>query len=171
VIVRVPDISSEVGGSAVNDCFSRKEAAIAWSAVQRTTWMAGNLRSRPAGEQLADALVAAVTGSYNNASEDGQPAQWLPGFRAMVSSEPALYGELLKAAAAAEAALARAISERIDGDSDALRPQVIAAVVVGAERAAVRHWLQTSKPRGSLVDTVRTAVRQALAGVAASGQS
>jgi hypothetical protein len=165
VIVRVPDLGAEVGESTVNECYSSKEAAIAWSAVQRTTWMAGNLRCRPTNEQLADALVAAVTGSYNNASEDGQPTQWLPGFRAMVSSEPALYAELLKASAAAETALARAIAERIDGESDALAPQVIAAVVVGAERAAVRYWLHTRKLRGSLVDTVRIAVQQALAGM------
>jgi hypothetical protein len=40
-------------------------------------------------------------------------------------------------------------------------------MVVGAERAAVMHWMQTRD--GSLVDTVRTAVRQATA--ALSGAS
>jgi hypothetical protein len=40
---------------------------------------------------------------------------------------------------------------------------VLAGVVVGAERAAVMHWLQTRE--GSLPQTVRAAVRQATAGL------
>jgi hypothetical protein len=40
---------------------------------------------------------------------------------------------------------------------------VLAAMVVGAERAAVRHWVASRK--GSLLQTVRAAVTQSVAGI------
>jgi hypothetical protein len=43
-----------------------------------------------------------------------------------------------------------------------LGSKVLAAVVVGAERAAVRHWMNQRPKAGSLVETVDAALRQAL---------
>jgi hypothetical protein len=39
---------------------------------------------------------------------------------------------------------------------------VIAAIVVGAERAAVSHWVQQDRKPGPLRETVRAAVQLAL---------
>jgi AcrR family transcriptional regulator len=59
--------------------------------------------------------------------------------------------------------MADAAGQRMDGAAGQLRARVLAGMVTGAERAAVMHWMQTHD--GSLVDTVRTAVRQAVAGL------
>jgi hypothetical protein len=50
-----------------------------------------------------------------------------------------------------------AASSRRDGSA------VLAAMVAGAERAAVMHWMRA--PSGSLVATVREAIEQAVAGI------
>jgi hypothetical protein len=47
-----------------------------------------------------------------------------------------------------------------------LRARVLAAMVAGAERAAVMYWMETRS--GSLAGTVRRAVEQAVAGIGAS---
>jgi hypothetical protein len=44
-----------------------------------------------------------------------------------------------------------------------LRSQVLAAMVSGAERAAVMHWMKAQS--GTLAATVRKAVAQAVAGI------
>jgi hypothetical protein len=112
---------------------------------------------------LSDALVTAVVGLYGPPAGKWLPANWLRDFRDLVSAEPALHGEYLRAASAAERALADAVAERMGDAAGQLRARVVAGMVVGAERAAVMHWMQTRD--GSLVDTVRTAVRQATAGL------
>ena len=43
------------------------------------------------------------------------------------------------------------------------RARVLAAIVMGAEQAAVRYWMENRS--GSLVATVRDALEQALAGI------
>jgi len=91
------------------------------------------------------------------------PAKWVRDFRDLVAAEPSLHGEYLRAASTAERALADAVVERMVGPHGQLRARVVAGMVVGAERAAVRHWMQTRD--GSLVGTVRIAVRQATAGL------
>ena len=45
-------------------------------------------------------------------------------------------------------------------------PQVLAAVVAGAEQAAVRYWVRQAKPSSTLPDVVRTAVAMAVRGMA-----
>jgi AcrR family transcriptional regulator len=163
--LRVPDIAAAAGVSTrtFNNYFSSKEAAIAWPATRRGGRMATNLLERPDDEPLGDALVAAVSDLYGPGQDDGLPPGWLAGFRTLVATEPSLHGEYLKASDAAERALARAIAERV-GDGDGLWTRVLAAMAVGAERAAVRYWLQQDR-QGSLVGMVRTAVKQAVAGI------
>jgi hypothetical protein len=48
---------------------------------------------------------------------------------------------------------------------DELWPKVLAAMVVSAERAAIRHWIQLDDPNVRFDATVREALEQALAGV------
>ena len=129
--------------------------------------MAEHLVGRPAGELLADALVATVADLYEPGEPDHIPAGWLQEFRAMVGAEPSLHGEYLKAAAASERALAAAIARRTGADQADLRPLVLAAVVVAAERAAILQWFRHAGAPGRLVDVIRAAVGLAVRGPAA----
>jgi AcrR family transcriptional regulator len=163
--VRVPEIARAAGVSTrtFNNYFSSKEEAIAWPAVEHAAAMARGLLDRPADEPLADALVEMVGGLYRPPRQEGLPPNWLRDFRGLVAREPALHGEYLKASEAAAQALARAIATRMHSGIDELRPHVVAAVVVGAERAAVMYWMASRKR--PLVQVVRDAVRQAVSGV------
>ena len=166
--VRVPQIAAATGVSprTFNNYFASKEAAIVWPTTRRAARLAANLDGRPAEEPLADALAAAVASMYEQNETDGLPSGWLHDFRALVAKEPALHGEYLKAAAAAEAALAGAIARRTGAEEDQLEPQVLAAVVAGAERAAVRYWVRQANASSTVTDVVRTAVGMAVRGMA-----
>jgi AcrR family transcriptional regulator len=163
--VRVPDIAEAVGVSprTFNNYFHSKEEAIVWPAAQHAASVASRLRDRPAGEPLGDALVAAVGALYGPRAAERLPANWMRDFRDLVAAEPSLHGEYLRAASTAERALGDAVAERMGGPAEQLWARVVAGMVVGAERAAVMHWMQTRD--GSLIDTVRTALRQATAGL------
>ncbi|MGD0559848.1 MAG: helix-turn-helix domain-containing protein [Streptosporangiaceae bacterium] len=164
--VRIPQIAEAAGVSTrtFNNYFSSKEAAIVWPTTLRAARLAVTLAERPAAEPLADAIVATIAGQYGTGEMDGLPAGWIDQFRALVAVEPALHGEYLKAAAAAETALADAIAHRAGIPAGQLEPQVLATVAVAAERAAILHWARTPAPRPSLVDTVRAAVSMAVRG-------
>jgi len=171
--VRIPQIAAAVGVSprTVNNYFPSKEAAIVWPTTLRAAGLADSLACRPAEEPLADAIVATVAGQAGNSEIAGLPPGWLDELRALVAVEPALHGEYLKAAAAAESALADAIARRagiLVGQLDCL---VLAAVAVAAERAAVLHWARTLAPRSSMADTVRTAVGMAVRCLARPGST
>jgi len=47
-----------------------------------------------------------------------------------------------------------------------LEPLELAAVVAGAERAAMLYWVRPATPSATLVDVVRTAVYMAIRGIA-----
>lgn len=162
--VRVPQIAAAVGVSprTFNNYFASKEQAIAWLAGRHAAGMAATLRDRPAAEPLGQALTEAVLGQYRSPREDGLPKYWLRDFRALVASDPALHGQYLSAVAAAERDLGDAIAER-EPSMGPLRSQVLAAMVSGAERAAVMFWMKAQS--GSLTATVREAVAQAVAGI------
>jgi AcrR family transcriptional regulator len=162
--VRVPQIAEAVGVSprTFNNYFSSKEAAIVFPTTLRAARMANELAERPGDEPLDDSLVAIVAGLYGPHGQDGLPAGWLDGFRALVATEPALHGEYLKAVAAGERSLAAAIASRIGAAPDDLEPLVLAAATVAAERAAVLHWYRQTTRRTPLVDVIRTAVDMAV---------
>lgn len=164
--VRVPEIAAEAGVSTrtFNNYFASKEEAIAWPATQRAGRMAANLGERSPEEPLAQALVNAITDLYSSARTDGLPTHWLRDFRSMVAKEPSLHGEYLKASVAAERELGEAVARRTHA-YDELQCRVLAAMVVGAERAAVMYWM--AHRQGPLMDAVRTAVIQATSGIEA----
>jgi AcrR family transcriptional regulator len=162
--VHVPEIAAAAGVSprTFNNCFPSKEAAIVWPASRRASRLADNLLAQPEPEALGSAIVAAVSDLYSAREEDGFPGQWLRKFRSLVAREPALHGEYLKPADAAEQALADSIRTRTGASDDELAPKVVAAIAVAAERAAVRHWIAQRQKPGPLVETVRAALKQAL---------
>ena len=165
--VRIPQIAAATGVSprTFDNYFASKEAAIAWPATWRASRLAANLTGRPE-EPLAGALVAAVASMYEQNEMDGLPPGWLRDFRALVAKEPALHGEYLKAAGAVEVALAGAIAWRTGAEEGQLEPQVLAAVVAGAERAAVLYWVRQPSTSSTLTDVVRTAIDMAVRGMA-----
>lgn len=165
--VRVPEIAEVAGVSTrtFNNYFSSKEAAIVWPARVRMAQMAADLLGRPADQALGDALVATVIGGYGGPEQHGLPRGWLRRFRSLVATEPGLHGEYLKATSDGEQALAEAIAQRGGASLNGLGYRVLAAMVLGAERAAVMHWIADAEHRGALVDDVRAAVQQAIAGV------
>jgi AcrR family transcriptional regulator len=162
--VRVPDIAAAAGVSprTFNNYFPSKEAAITWPATQRAAKLAEKLLARPPQETLREAIVAAVLELYAMRAEHDFLGPWLQGFRRLIVREPALYGEYLKVADAAERALWNAICTRTGASEEELWPRVLAAIAVGAERAAVRHWMTHRHNARPLVETVRAALEQAL---------
>lgn len=162
--LRVPQIAAAAGVSTrtFNNYFASKEQAIAWLAGRHAAGMATALRERSVDEPLGPALVEAVLGQYRPSREDRLPPHWLRDFRALVAREPALHGEYLTAVSSAERDLGDAIAERVPSFG-LLQARVVAAMVAGAERAAVMYWMQTRA--GSLMATVREAVEQAVAGI------
>jgi AcrR family transcriptional regulator len=166
--VRVPQIAAATGVSprTFNNYFPSKEAAIAWPATWRASCLAARLAARPPQEPLADALAEAVASTYEQNEIDGLPLGWLRGFRALVATEPALHGEYLKAAAAVETALAAAIARRAGAEESQLELQVLAALVAGAERAAVLHWARQPQAAMTLAAAVRTVIGAVVRGTA-----
>ena len=166
--VRVPQIAAATGVSprTFNNYFASKEAAIVWPTTWRGSRLAASLAGRPAGQPLADALVEATAGLYEEGEADELPAGWFRDFRALVAREPALHGEYLKATSAVEGALADAIARRIGADEGQLEPLVLAGVVAGAERAAVLYWARHAQDSSTLADVVRAAVGMAVRGMA-----
>jgi AcrR family transcriptional regulator len=164
--VRVPDIAAAAGVATrtFNNYFANKEEAIVWPAARHAIGVADQFRARPTAEPLGESLITAVANPYGPAAGQELPPNWLGQFRALVAAEPSLHGEYLKAAAAAQAALGDALAERIGGGaSGALKAHVLAGMVTGAERAGVMHWMRHRD--GTLLVTVRAAVRQAVAGL------
>jgi AcrR family transcriptional regulator len=159
--VRVPDIAAAAGVSTrtFNNYFPSKEAAIAWPTTERATLLAEGILARPADEPIGEALIEAFVGYYRDGADD----EWLQDFRALAVREPALQGEVLKAADATERALARAITARLGERITPLAAAVAASSAVGAERAAVMSWVKA--PEGSLVDTVGEAIRLVINGI------
>jgi hypothetical protein len=97
---------------------------------------------------------------------EGLPAGWLREFRTLTAAEPALRGEVLKAASGAEVALADAIAHRTGTATGTLEALVLAGVTVAAERAAILYWYRQPSPPAPLADVVRTSVRMAVRGIA-----
>jgi AcrR family transcriptional regulator len=171
--VRISQIATAVGVSprTFNNYFPSKEAAVTWPATVQARALAASLTKRPPAEPLADALVAAIAAQYRRSKSDILPPGWLGQFRALVTAEPTLHGEYLKATTATEAILADAIAHRAGIPPGHLEPHVLAAITIAAERTAVRHWSLTPSPRGPLVNVVRAAVRLALRGTTGSGHT
>jgi AcrR family transcriptional regulator len=165
--VRVPEIAAAVGVSTrtFNNYFPSKEAAIVWPTALRAARLAGNVAARPPAEPLPEALAAAIAGLYGDTGMEGLPAGWLREFPRLVAAEPALHGEYLKAASAAEATLAGAIAARTGTPAGTLEVLVLAAVAIAAERAAILFRARQASP-APLADVVRTSVDMAVRGIA-----
>jgi len=164
--VRVEDIAAEAGVSprTFNNYFPSKEAAIVSLVMERAGKVAELLRGRPANEPLAEAIRAAYAEQYAGRIPDDKDR-----FTKMrlVIGAPSLRGEYLKAAIAAERPLAEAILSRIGPSGAKTRfARVLAASLLGAERVAVRNWME-ERGRTPLAKLIREAVEQVIGGARA----
>jgi AcrR family transcriptional regulator len=162
--VLVEDIAAEAGVSprTFNNYFSSKAEAIAWRQLNRAREMAGLLRERPAGEPLWESIMAVQL--HHAGAEHHEPdPQWTAGVRLMLTN-PALFGEYLKANAAAEKELAAAIAERTGTEPTDMYPRLVAAATGAAQRVATDQWLHADPPV-PLWPLIREALRLTAAGL------
>ncbi|WP_224277393.1 TetR/AcrR family transcriptional regulator [Streptomyces sp. LS1784] len=143
--VTVDQIAAEADVSVrtFRNYFAGKAEAIAASHLERMLRVADDLLARPAGEGLWDSLLHAVLGQFvppdNSASQN---ERWRQGVRLMLA-EPALAGEIVKANAAAQQELARAIAQRTGTDTERdVYPKLVASVVAAGSAVAVEHSLR-----------------------------
>lgn len=167
--VRVEDIAAEAGVSprTFNNYFSSKGEAIAARHADRARLIAAELRGRPADEPLWAAITAAVLAQFAMEQDDGVPdQQWIAGVRLM-TAEPSLQGEFVKANAAAQAEYAAVIAERTGTDATRdLYPRLVAGAVGTAITVAMEQWLSADRP-GPVAPLLRDALDQLAAGLPA----
>lgn len=148
--VRVEDIAEEAGVSVrtFRNYFASKADAVADRHRERMLQIAEELRDRPVGESLWEALEAAVCARFA-LGQDAAPApdrQWAEGVRLMVS-DPALQGAFQKANAEAREALAVAVAERTGTDPVRdLYPSLVAGTVGVVVSATSELWMGADPP-------------------------
>jgi AcrR family transcriptional regulator len=169
--VLVDDIAEAAGVSprTFNNYFAGKAEAIVARHIDRCARLAEDLRSRPAGEPLWEAVrQAAILRFVPGPEVVEQPApdldEWADGLRVLLA-EPAVHGELLRSGAVNREALAAAVAERtgLDARHD-VYPHLIAAAVIGASEVAMRHWLY-SDPSLSMEQILLDTIDQLAAGL------
>jgi AcrR family transcriptional regulator len=145
--VLVEDIAAEAGVSprTFNNYFASKAEAISARHLDRARMAADVLAARPADEPLWPALTAAVL-SHAGSGQDAPDPQWTAGVRLM-TSEPALLGEMLKAVAVAQRSLTEAIARRTGTDPDRdMYPRLVAAAVGAAWQVVTDRWANADPP-------------------------
>jgi len=145
--VLVEDIAAEAGVSprTFNNYFASKAEAISARHLDRARMAADVLAARPADEPLWPALTAAVLANAGS-GQDAPDPQWTAGVRLM-TSEPALLGEMLKAVAVAQRSLTEAIARRTGTDPDRdMYPHLVAAAVGAAWQVATDRWANADPP-------------------------
>lgn len=162
--VLVEDIAAAAGVSprTFNNYFSSKAEAIAWRQLNRAREMARHLRERPAGEPLWESIAAAQLELAGPEHHEPDP-QWTAGVRVMLT-DPALFGEYLKANAAAEKELAAAVADRTGTKPADMYPRLVAAATGAAHRVATDQWLHADPPV-PLAPLLREALRLTAAGL------
>jgi AcrR family transcriptional regulator len=165
--VRVEEIAAAAGVSprTFNNYFSSKAEALAARHLDRCLGIAEELRAAPADEPLWDALTRAALARFGpDATAAADPtsirsaARWAEGVRVMLA-EPAVQGEMLRAAARAEAEIAAAVAERTGTDAERdLYPALVAAAVLAAANTAVQYGLRRNE-----LSSVREPLAEALA--------
>jgi len=156
--VLVEDIAAEAGVSArtFNNYFASKYEAICARGMERSLRMGEELRCRPPGEPLMDAITNAVIYGYAGGTH-APGKEWIEGVRLVIAS-PALQGEYLRTHYSAQRMLAAAIAERTGADLESdMLPAVLAGAVAAAIQVAHERWLHADPPV-ALVPLLREAL-------------
>jgi AcrR family transcriptional regulator len=140
--VRVDEIAeaANVSPRTYNNYFaSREQAIVAGITATRALQVSEALRSRPAGEPLADSIIAAFAEQYRE-----PPSEAL----ALITSTPSLREAYLDSTSSMEPPIAEVIAARLGKDE--LGAAVLAAAVSAAARIAVQRWVDV-RPSGLVV--------------------
>ena len=160
--------AANVSPRTFRNYFSTKAEAVAAGHLERMLRIADELRARPADEQLWTAITNSVSAQFEPPRQGGRQladaSPWMERIR-FLFTEPAIQGEVLKASAAAQSELARAIAERIGlSRASDLYPQLVAAIVVAVVGVVSDRWLRDG-PSGSIVPLMRRAFDLVAAGL------
>ncbi|GAA0590929.1 TetR family transcriptional regulator [Kutzneria viridogrisea] len=145
--VSVEDIAeaANVSVRTFRNYFANKAEAVAATHFERMLRIGEDLCARPAEEPLWEAIANAVLPQFELGQAPPDPDRHAAVWRLL--SEPAVQGEALKANAAAQVELAKAIAERTGTDVEReLYPKLLAAAVTGAIAAATEHSLRAESP-------------------------
>lgn len=157
--VLVEDIAAaaDVSTRTFNNYFASKYEAICSLAMERGRFIGAQLRARPDGESLMDAITNAVIAPYEHGHQPPDRAH-IEGIRLVVSS-PALQGEFLRTQYVTQTELAAAIADRIGSDPSEMFPRVMAGAVAAATHVALDQWLSADPPT-ALVPLLKEALGQ-----------
>ncbi len=160
--VTVDDIAAaaDVSPRTFRNYFSTKAEAVAAGHLERMLRIADELRTRPGGEPLWTAIANAAAAQFEPPAQKSEelrdPNRWLERIR-FILTEPAIQGEVLKASAAAQVELAKAIAERVGARrANDPYPQLAAAVVTAIIGSVLDRWLRDG-PSGPLIPALRKA--------------
>ncbi len=128
---------AQVSRRTFSNYFANKEDAVLWTDVRRAERLVLLVAERPAGEPAWTALSGAAEQLL--AERDTDP-EWNRQLR-LLRSHPILLARQVATLAAAERALAEAISRRLEDDPD---QDVLARLMASTLLSAVRITLQTS---------------------------
>jgi len=168
--VTIDDIAAaaNVSPRTFRNYFSSKAEAVAAGHLERMLRIADCLRARPVREDLWTAITNSVAEQFERPEQKsrstGDVKKWLEQIR-FLFKEPAIRGEVLKAAASAQDELAKVIAHRIRGKrASDLYPRLASAVVVAVVGVVQEQWLHRG-PTGSIVPLLRLAFDQVAAGL------
>jgi len=164
--VVIEDIAAAAGVSprTFSNYFASKYEAIAALALDRSFQIGEELRRRPAGECLWEAICQAVRAVYAPATEVPDPRRIAA--VQLVTSSPALRGEYLKVLAIMQYEMAQAITERTGAGpaADTFVTRALAGAVTSALQAATERWLFADPPV-ALMPLIETALREMAGGL------
>ncbi|WP_344684307.1 TetR/AcrR family transcriptional regulator [Saccharopolyspora taberi] len=161
--VRVEEIAEAAGVSprTFNNYFASKAEAISARHLDRMRHANEQLRTRSADEPLWEAISQVLIAQY--AGGDPSP-EWLSGVR-VLTAEPALQGEFMRADAVAEAEFAEVIAERTGTDvTTDMYPSLVSASVGAVVRVVLQRWMSADPP-GPLEPLLRDGLAQLAAGL------
>jgi AcrR family transcriptional regulator len=176
--VTVDDIAeaANVSPRTFRNYFSTKAEAVAAGHQERMLCIADELRARPAGEPLWTAITNAVAAQFETpdrkrAAVSAADAQrWMERLR-FLFTEPAIHAEVLRASAASQGALAKAIAQRTRAKrGNEVHSQLTAAVVIAVVGNVTERWLR-SGPSGPVAPLLRRAFDLVAAGLPEKGRS
>ena len=160
--VTVDDIAAaaNVSPRTFRNYFSTKAEAVAAAHLERMRLIADELHARPADEELWTAIATSAAAQFEppkqKSKEPVDAKRWMERTRFLLT-EPAIHGEVLKAAAVAQSELAKAIAERTGVRRvEDMYPQVAAAVVTAVVGIVLERWLRNG-PSCSIGPLIRKA--------------